>query len=189
MVDAGSGFEAAGRVLAEASPDRLDLLLSHLHHDHIAGLPFFTPILIGQCGLHVHCGNLGGETAKIPLDRMFSPPLFPIGLDQLPVPFCYSGFEAGETLTFENGIRIGTCLLHHPGGATGYRFEHRGRSVCYVSDIEHGDAGPDPKVVRFCRGADLVIYDAMFTRAEYPKYKGWGHSTWEISAAPPTPAR
>ena len=179
MVDAGSGFEAAGRVLGAHTSDRVDLLLSHLHHDHVAGLPFFAPVLSGRCSLNVHCGNLGGKTARAALDQMFSPPLFPVGLDDLPTQMCHVGFEAGETLAFEDGVRIATCPLRHPGGATGYRFDYRGRRVCYVSDIEHDDSGPDRQVVEFCTGADLVIYDAMFLESEFLRFKGWGHSTWQ----------
>ena len=183
MIDAGSGFEAAGRVLGTHAAERIDLLLSHLHHDHVSGLPFFAPVLSGRCSLNIHCGNLGGQTARAALDQMFSPPLFPVCLDDLPAVICHVGFEAGETLDFEDGIRIATCLLRHPGGATGYRFDHRGRRVCYVSDIEHLDSGPDAHVVRFCENADLVIYDAMFLEADFARFRGWGHSTWEAGVA------
>ena len=183
MVDAGSGFEAAGRVLAGQVTERVDLLLSHLHHDHVAGLPFFAPVLSGRCSLNIHCGNLGGQTARAALHRMFSPPLFPVALDDLPAQICHVGFEAGEVLRFEDGTQIATCPLRHPGGATGYRFDYRGRRVCYVSDIEHEDDGPDHDVVQFCEGADLVIYDAMFLEDEYELHRGWGHSTWQAGVA------
>ncbi|WP_245496674.1 MBL fold metallo-hydrolase [Lichenibacterium ramalinae] len=180
VVDAGSGFEAAGRALAllGSGSGRVDLLLSHLHHDHISGLPFFAPILKGPGELRVFCGNLGGESAAAAFGTMFAPPLFPVTLDVLPGHIAHVGFRAGETLTFEDGVSVATCPLRHPGGATAYRFDHGGRSVCYVSDMEHVDTGPDADVVAFCRGADLVIYDAMFTEAELSRCRGWGHSTW-----------
>lgn len=185
IVDAGSGLEAAGRAIAAGGqvPARVDLLLSHLHHDHVAGLPFFSPILTGQTVLRTFCGNQGGGSAKAALDSMFAPPLFPVTLDILPGRIEHVGFKAGETLRFEDGLTVSTCPLRHPGGATGYRFDHGGRRVCYVSDIEHIDAGPDADVVSFCRGADLVIYDAMFTEAELPRCRGWGHSTWNAGVA------
>ena len=180
VVDAGSGFEAAGRALTllGAGSGRVDLLLSHLHQDHVSGLPFFSPILKEQGELRIFCGNLDGESAEAALGTLFSPPLFPVTLDVLPGRIAHVGFRAGETLTFEDGVSVATCPLRHPGGATGYRFDHGGRSLCYISDMEHADAGPDEDVVAFCRGADLVIYDAMFTEAELPRCRGWGHSTW-----------
>ena len=185
IIDAGSGFEALGREIAGTgqTDGRIDLLLSHLHHDHISGLPFFAPILTGHSTLRIFCGNQGGESAKAALDMMFAPPLFPVTLDVLPGRVEHIGFKAGETLTFEDGTEIATCPLRHPGGATGYRFDHGGRRVCYVSDMEHADAGPDADVVSFCRDADLVIYDAMFTEAELPRCRGWGHSTWNAGVA------
>ena len=183
MVDAGTGFEGAGRARNAEIPHRIDLLLSHLHQDHVSGLPFFSPILGGACSIRIHCGNLGGETAQGPLEMLFSPPLFPVKLTELPAQLCYVGFRAGDTLEFEDGIRVKTCPLRHPGGATGYRFDHAGRSVCYVSDIEHDPGGPVPELVRFCQGADLVIYDAMFTEPEFEVHRGWGHSTWQAGVS------
>lgn len=185
VVDAGSGFEAAGRALSLHGPEpgRVDLLLSHLHHDHVAGLPFFSPILGRHGRLRIFCGNQNGESAKAALDHMFAPPLFPVTLDHLPGLIEHVGFHAGETLTFEDGVAVATCPLRHPGGSTAYRFDHAGRRVCYVSDMEHLDGGPDPEVVDFCGKADLVIYDAMFTEAELPPCRGWGHSTWNAGVA------
>ena len=185
VIDAGSGFEALGREIAATEPKdgRIDLLLSHLHHDHISGLPFFAPILNGHSTLRIFCGNQGGESAKAALDTMFAPPLFPVTLDALPGHVEYVGFKAGETLAFEDGTEIATCPLRHPGGATGYRMDYAGRRVCYVSDMEHSEAGPDPDVVAFCRDADFVVYDAMFTEAELPRCRGWGHSTWNAGVA------
>jgi phosphoribosyl 1,2-cyclic phosphodiesterase len=182
IVDAGSGFIKAGEALMGHVPARIDILFSHLHHDHVSGFPFFAPALAGHCGIHTHCGNLGGASAQHALDTMFAPPLFPVMLKMFPTRFEHYGFKAGETLRF-GAIEIATCPLSHPGNSTGYRFEHGGRSVCYISDVEHADPWPAPHLVRFCRGADLVIYDCMYTAAEYSCFKGWGHSTWNAGLA------
>ena len=114
-----------------------------------------------------------------PLERLFAPPLFPVRLGQLPARFEHHGFRAGEPLTFDDGTRIETHLLNHPGGSTGFRLSHRGRSVCYISDVEHSVPWPDPKLVAFVRNADLMIFDGMFSDAEYTNCVGWGHSTWQ----------
>ncbi len=179
LVDAGSGYVKAGEALLSAPPPRVDLLFSHLHHDHISGFAFFMPALKGRSTVRTFCGNLGGESAAEALRTMFSPPLFPVSLEVLPTSFDHVGFKAGETLLFEDGIRIATCPLFHPGGATGYRFDHGGRRVCYISDIEHTEPWPASHLVRFCRDADLVIFDCMYTSKQYGACKGWGHSTWQ----------
>jgi ribonuclease BN (tRNA processing enzyme) len=102
-----------------------------------------------------------------------------VRLSQFPARFEHVGFTAGETLTFDDGPRVETHSLNHPGGSTGYRFRHGNRSVCYISDIEHSEAWPDASLTGFVRNADLMIYDGMFSEVEYPRCRGWGHSTWQ----------
>lgn len=180
IVDAGTGISALGLELGPSAPKAVDILFSHLHLDHIGGLPFFKPALLSQERvIRTYCGTLDGESAMAALERLFSPPLFPIRLGQLPARFEHVGFKSGETLTFDDGARVETHSLNHPGGATGYRFSHRGRSVCYISDVEHSEPWPDPDLARFVRNADLMIFDGMFSEMEYPSCRGWGHSTWE----------
>ncbi|MBV9076859.1 MAG: MBL fold metallo-hydrolase [Methylobacteriaceae bacterium] len=183
VVDAGSGLVMLGAALAGGAPPEIDILLSHLHLDHVTGLPFFKPALMADRLVRIHCGNLMGDSAEAALDRLFSPPLFPISLAQLPGRVEHLGFKAGDTVEFEDGRVVRTIPLNHPGGATGYRFDHRGRSVCYISDIEHTDPWPPPDLTEFVRGADLVIYDGMFSETEYLRCQGWGHSTWQKGVA------
>lgn len=183
VLDAGTGISAFGPELGPDAPPEIDILFSHLHLDHVAGLPFFKPAVLGQRVIRTFCGNLGGASAEAALDRLFSPPLFPIRLDDLPARFEHVGFKAGETLRMADGFAVATHPLNHPGGATGYRFDHQGRRVCYVSDIEHQEPWPPAGLARFVADADLLIYDGMFTEAEYPRAQGWGHSTWRKGVA------
>jgi phosphoribosyl 1,2-cyclic phosphodiesterase len=180
VVDAGTGIASLGAELGAAAPREVDILFSHLHLDHVGGLPFFKPaVLSGDRIVRTHCGNMSGESAEAALKRLYAPPIFPIELDQLPARFEHRGFHAGETLTFPDGASVDTIPLNHPGGATGFRFRHAGRCFCYISDIEHSDPWPDPELAGFVRGADLVLYDGMFSENEYTTCRGWGHSTWQ----------
>ena len=183
VVDAGTGISALGVELGTGAPPEIDVVLSHLHLDHVGGLPFFKPALMGDRLVRIHCGNLRGETAAEALDRLFAPPLFPISLSQLPGQVEHVGFKAGEDLTFADGYVASTIPLNHPGGATGYRFGHRGRAMCYISDIEHQEPWPPPDLAEFVRNADLVIFDGMFSETEYLRCQGWGHSTWQKGVA------
>jgi phosphoribosyl 1,2-cyclic phosphodiesterase len=178
VVDAGTGISALGPALGAKTPDEVDILLSHLHLDHVTGLAFFKPAVLGRRVIRTWCGNLGGASAKEALDRLYAPPLFPIHLDQLPATFEHRGFKAGETLRFGD-IAVRTHGLNHPNGSTGYRFDFAGASLCYISDIEHSYPWPPDDLAAFVADADLVVYDGMFTEAEYPACKGWGHSTWQ----------
>ncbi|MBX9932953.1 MAG: MBL fold metallo-hydrolase [Methylobacterium sp.] len=180
ILDAGSGLHACGVHNRADLPQEIDLLFSHLHLDHTAGLPFFKPVVFDASRtINTYCGNLDGECAKATLDRLFSPPLFPVNLDVIPVRFAHHGFIAGEPLVFGDGMRVDTILLNHPQGSTGYRFDHGGRRLCVISDIEHSDPWPDQELAEFVRDADLMVYDGMFTEGEYPCCRGWGHSTWQ----------
>ena len=180
LLDAGSGLNACGRHHREAMPKEIDLLFSHLHLDHTAGLPFFKPAVFDPSRtINTYCGNLDGQSAEAALDRIFSPPLFPITLDVIPCRLAHHGFKAGERLTFADGTAVDTILLNHPQGSVGYRFEHAGRRLCVISDIEHSDPWPDAALTEFVRDADLLVYDGMLTEGEYPVCRGWGHSTWQ----------
>ena len=180
VIDAGTGLGAFGRERGDTVPKEVDLLFSHLHLDHTAGLPFFKPAVFDpDRTIRTYCGNLDGASADETLGRLFSPPLFPVTLDILPCRMEHHGFRAGEPLDFPDGGRVDTILLNHPQGSTGYRFDHAGRRLCVISDIEHGDPWPDPALLSFVAGADLLVYDGMFTQDEYPRCCGWGHSTWQ----------
>ncbi len=180
VLDAGTGIGALGRTCSADLPKHVDLLFSHLHIDHLAGLPFFKPAMFDpERSVHTYCGNLDGACATAAIDQLFSPPLFPVTLDKFPCRMTHHGFRAGETLRFEDGASVGTILLNHPQGSVGYRFEHAGKRLCIISDIEHSDPWPDPALAAFVEGSDLMVYDGMFTEGEYCRCAGWGHSTWQ----------
>lgn len=179
VIDAGTGIVPLGVELATSGPAEIDIVLSHLHLDHVSGLPFFKPGLMPDRRIRIHCGNLRGESAEEALGRLFSPPLFPISLSQLPGQVEQHGFKAGQVLELPGGPAVRTLPLNHPGGATGYRFDFRGRAVCYISDIEHSEPWPPEDLRDFVAGADLVVYDGMFSETEYIRCQGWGHSTWQ----------
>jgi phosphoribosyl 1,2-cyclic phosphodiesterase len=179
IVDAGSGLMPLGKAIAaEAGTEPLHILLTHLHHDHVLGLPFFKPMYQTGREVHLWCGNLDGECAAAALSRMFSPPLFPVSFAQMPADIRFHGFRAGETLSI-NGLSLRTAPLNHPSGATGYRFDAGGGSAAIITDIEHAHdtIEPDDAVLGLCRGADTIVYDMMMEESDFPSCKGWGHST------------
>jgi len=183
IVDAGSGLASLGNTLVDGPEGSFDILLSHLHQDHIVGLPFFAPLYDPSRRIRIYAGNLGGQTPETALRTMFSPPLFPIELDHKAKHLDFIGFQAGETLRFDGGISVRTTPLRHPGGATGYRFDAHGHAVAYVCDFEHAGPAPESAMIDFVRNCDLVIYDTTFTVEDYVACMGWGHSTIEAGLA------
>jgi len=182
VFDAGTGIRPLGREwLRSRRPLTAHLFLSHLHFDHLCGLPFFAPLRDPAHRFRLWCGHLRarGTTLAATLAQLVCQPFFPIPLEALAARLEYRDFRAGETLEPEPGVVVRTAPLRHPGGATGYRVEYGGRILCYVTDTEHEEGVRDPAVTALIRDADLVIYDCTYTDEEFPRFRGWGHSTWQ----------
>ena len=110
---------------------------------------------------------------------MMMAPLFPVPPDIFQADVSYNDFECGSVLKPGAGITIRTGPLNHPNRATGYRIEFDGKTICYITDTEHYEGRVDEAIVNLVQGADIVIYDATYTDEEYPRFKGFGHSTWQ----------
>jgi phosphoribosyl 1,2-cyclic phosphodiesterase len=178
LFDAGTGIRYLGRALDGARLDA-DIYFTHTHFDHVCGLPFFRPLFQSQNRFRLWAGHLSGAmTLKRVLAEFMMSPLFPVPPEVFRSTLEYRDFKAGETLS-AGDVKLRTATLNHPDGATGYRIEFDGRSFCYVTDTEHVPGSLDRNVLALIAGADLVVYDSMYTDEEYRRYVGWGHSTWQ----------
>ena len=179
ILDAGTGLRELGADLAGRGPLEAEILLSHTHLDHAVGLPFFAPLFDARNRFTLRAGHLAGRGGvRRVLERMLCPELFPVPLEGFAAELRCLDFHAGEAFALTGGVHVRTAPLDHPGGATGYRVEFAGRSVCYVSDTGHKPGAPNPDILALIAGADIVIYDAMFTEEEFARCPDWGHSTW-----------
>ena len=183
ILDGGSGMRPLGQKLLAESPIDADIYFTHTHLDHIVGLPFFAPLYQPASNLRLWAGHLKPRTTlRDAISGMMVEPLFPVPLDVFASRPDYHDFAAGDTLTPRPGVTIRTTPLNHPNGATGYRIDFAGRSLCYITDCEHEPGHPDPLILHLVEGADYMIYDCTYTDEEYPKFEGWGHSTWQEGA-------
>ena len=180
ILDAGTGIRLLGQEFIRDGVKKGTLLLTHSHWDHINGFPFFAPMFMPSYEFGIYAGHLhnAGGIENV-LSSQMANPLFPVPLEALQAKLRFVDFRAGEKLDQGGGVKILTMPLNHPNGATGYRIEHGGKSICYVTDTEHVIGKPDQNVLKLIDGADLVIYDSTYTDAEFPAKIGWGHSTWE----------
>lgn len=177
ILDAGTGLRRLGAVLEQ--PLDADILLTHTHVDHIEGIPFFRPLFDQRNRVRIHAGHLPEwHPLEEVLAGYMAPPLFPVPPSIFNAGVEYRPFAPGLAPDL-GALSVRTAPLNHPNGAVGYRLEHDGRSLCYVTDTEHVLGRRDEHIVELVRGADLMIYDGTYTDEEYPKFKGWGHSTWQ----------
>jgi len=191
ILDAGSGLRALGDALVARGEHReVDLLLTHVHWDHVMGLPFFTPLYIPGTRVRITAGPLGsalGLTLRDVLAKQMMQPMFPV--DFTSVGAEVTTREIPRRGRFEVGaLMIDTAELVHPDPVTAYRVSFGGRSVVFATDTEHRDGEIDPTLAQLARGADVLIYDAQYTPEEYdgrvgPSRRGWGHSTYEAGVA------
>ncbi|HEU4563963.1 MAG TPA: MBL fold metallo-hydrolase [Gemmatimonadaceae bacterium] len=184
ILDAGTGIRELGDALLARDGGRgvdVDLLLTHLHWDHIQGLPFFAPLYERGTRLRVWAAPADGEAAhERVLRRLMAPTVFPVGFE-----------EAGATVEFPvvpatswtlRGCEIDHMRVWHPGGALGYHLHAPGvRGFVFIPDNELRAANAAPggreRIVRFCAGARVLLHDSTYTAEEYERRVGWGHST------------
>ena len=184
IFDAGTGLKTLGDHLPPGKQLNYDIFFSHTHMDHVNGFPFFKPAYSPATRLKLWAGHLkpNGNSIEQIIRNLMDQPFFPITVDLLAATLIFNDFTYGETITISDKITIQTAKLNHPGGATGYRVNYDGRSLCYVTDTEHKPGQPDENILKLIEGADIFIYDCTFTDEEFPTYVGWGHSTWQEGA-------
>ncbi len=179
VFDTGTGMRLLGQgCLRERKRVSLDVFYSHLHWDHLQGLPFFVPLYLPGTELVLH----GPQGLREALDTQMGEPGFPVRLGSVPSQLGFDEIGDGRSVRLAEDLIVSCARLNHPGGVLGYRVEYRGHAVVYATDTEHYSC-PDPKLVRLAEGADLLIYDAQYDDDEYAGKSGaprtgWGHSTF-----------
>ena len=186
VLDAGTGLRGLGNaLLAKGEHQNVTVVLSHVHWDHVMGLPFFTPIYMPGVRLTVASGPAGRQPLREILRRQMSAPMFPVDLCDVGAKVVCRELSEGQTFSV-GALEVETARLNHPDPVYAFRVSYGGRSVVYATDTEHY-ACIDPRLERLARGADLLIYDAQYTPEEYagvagPSRMGWGHSTYAAGA-------
>jgi ribonuclease BN (tRNA processing enzyme) len=182
VLDAGTGIRRLG---AQIPPDiaRVDILLTHLHMDHIQGLGFFGPLFHPGIDVHIWGPASGTLSLGARLTRYLSPPLFPVHLRDLPRVICHDvpcpPFDIGP-------FHVQTSLVCHPSPTVGYRIHAEGSTAVYLPDHEPALGLRDGRWLEpewtsgydLATSADLLIHDAQYTDEEYEDRIGWGHSTY-----------
>jgi len=183
VLDAGTGIRRLGGSL-ETSIKRVDILLTHLHMDHIQGLGFFAPLYRPDVEVSIWGPVSSKLTLRERLMRYLSPPLFPVSLRELPCELTLHEVPCGEVDIGE--FRVSSALVCHPGPTAGYRItDSHGSVLVYLPDHEPAlGPSPFPSLPRvwtsggsLAADADLLIHDSQYATHEYLTHVGWGHSS------------
>jgi phosphoribosyl 1,2-cyclic phosphodiesterase len=181
VLDAGTGICALGSSIP-AAVRRIDLLLSHLHMDHILGLGFFSALFRAELEVHIWGPGSTVQPLRARLTRYLSPPLFPVRLRDLPCRLTLHDVPLGR---FEvPGADVTAALVCHPGPTVGYRLDDGDSTLAYLSDHEPAlgrarfpDAPRWTSGFDLARDVDVLVHDAQYADDEYAGHVGWGHST------------
>jgi phosphoribosyl 1,2-cyclic phosphodiesterase len=194
ILDAGSGLRVLGNELLKSGiPVTASIFISHMHWDHIQGIPFFTPAFIPNNIFTFYGSEPAGKDLFTIIADQMDPTYFPIEMKQM-----------GSTMNFKSlfegkyeieGIEVETIYVNHPGNALGYKFHLNNKTLVYISDnepfpkIDENDKsnqimlGEDSnqKLINFISNVDVLVHDAQYTQDEYEKKVTWGHSPVEYT--------
>jgi phosphoribosyl 1,2-cyclic phosphodiesterase len=179
VCDMGSGLRPFGQAVTarrNGVAQTFHIFMSHVHWDHIMGLPFFVPAFIPGNRVVIYGCH---EELEAALRRQQDKPSFPVDFSIFGAAMAFVRLVPGESREIA-GVAVTPMLQRHAGDSYGYRFESEGKSVVYSTDSEHPLAQPEhaERFVRFFHGADLVIFDAMYSLADAISVKAdWGHSS------------
>ena len=181
VLDAGTGIRELGTAMAGRCR-RLDLLLTHLHLDHIQGLMFFAPFFDPEVEITIWGPPSAGRALRKRLARYISNPLSPIEIGELPARVTFRDVPSVPWRIGE--VEVKASLVAHRGPTIGYRLSEAGTSLCYLPDHEpalgqHLANSPTAWMSghALARDASLLIHDCQYTEREYPAHRGWGHSS------------
>ena len=182
ILDSGTGIRALGAALDGTAPKRIDILLSHLHLDHLEGLGFFAPLWDPGTELHIWGPQSPTRSLSDRISQYLSPPLFPVRLAEVPARVHLH--DAPDEPWSLGSAKIISRPIIHRGPTVGYRIEDGGRSLAYLTDhepalsVDLSTVAPEwVSGFEVAAGADVLIHDCQYTEEEYPDRAGFGHSS------------
>ncbi len=183
IIDLGSGARALGETLMQREfgqgKGRAHIFLSHFHHDHIQGWPFFYPAYIEGNQFEFYARQ---REVRERLNQQQQEPFFPPeSVNDMRATMRFHRLAEGTQTLCDGRMKVSSLELDHPSGAYAFRFEAAGKALVYASDAafpapDKGADNPARPYIEFFRDADLVIIDAQFSLAESQSKRSWGHS-------------
>lgn len=177
LCDLGTGLRNAFETVDLSGPPvEANVLLSHLHWDHVLGLPFAAPLSLTEAKVDIYAPPQESGGLVEVFGRFMQPPFFPVDVTQLKAKVDFH--EVWDQDVELGAIRVLVRPVPHVGATSGFRIEAEGVSVAYVSDHQEPPSGEIAQsVLELCDGADLVIHDAQYDEQELSQRPDWGHSS------------
>ena len=178
VLDLGTGLRMYGETLAHDGSFQGHALVTHVHWDHVQGLPFFVPVLVDGASFDVYGPPLPDQTLEECFSTFVSPPYFPVSIQQLPGTIRFH--DVCDTEIGVGDAKVKVRSVPHTGLTNGYRIELDGVTVTYISDHQMNASDHEhitDDVLELCDGADLLIHDAQYTPIEFATKSDWGHCT------------
>jgi phosphoribosyl 1,2-cyclic phosphodiesterase len=179
ILDAGTGLR--NLTFEDDEPRRIDILLTHLHLDHIQGLMFFPPLFDARNEITIWGPAMADMPLRRRIARYLSAPLTPVELSEVPSRLTFRDCPEGEWKIGSATIRAE--FVNHRGPTLGYAIAEPGATFAYLPDHEPALIGALDELeaawisgYALAAGADLLLHDCQYTDAEYPQHYGWGHS-------------
>lgn len=182
IFDGGTGIQRLGKNLQNKNI-RADIFITHLHWDHIQGLPFFNPFFNSENIFNIYGQDKNNITFEEAIKGIMKYPYSPITWDDFSAKTNFISIKENSKINIGNNIIVKTIETDHPDGCIAYKVEYKNISCCYITDLEHTEK-VDNKIKNFVKDSNLLIYDSNYTEEEYLGLNnnskiGWGHSTWE----------
>lgn len=180
IIDAGSGIRRLGNKLLKEKHRKVSVLFTHIHWDHILGLPFFKPVYSKNYAIHIYgCPFVGKSFKKLLSETMYAP-YFPVKFNDLQAKMIYH--EVCKKRFSIGSIDVVPIFLSHPNQGVGYKFTENDQSFVFLTDNEIAYTHPGGLVrsdyAEFVEGTDLLIHDAEYNEEEYKTTKMWGHTIY-----------
>jgi ribonuclease BN (tRNA processing enzyme) len=175
FLDVGSGL--AQIEVHDDGPFQASALVTHLHLDHVQGLPYFPLVHRAGTRFDVYGPRQGSGSLRDAFAGLIAPPYFPLSLDEFVGDLAF--YEVCADDLSIGSARIAVRPVPHVGPTVGYRISWGGATVAYISDhqappgLDTVDAG----VLELCRDVDLLIHEGQYTPEEFATKSDWGHGT------------
>lgn len=174
LLDAGTGIRTLGGKLT-SDAFRGSILLSHLHWDHMMGIPFSRPLDQHTSRVDLYLPTQDGLSARDLLAKTMSPPAFPIEPEGLHGDWSFQATVPGP-VDIEGFTVTSTDVAHKGGRTVGYRIADALGSVAYLTD--HAPVqGMTDEAWALVDGVDVLLHDAQFLESERAIADEYGHAT------------